>query len=81
MKPAAEAPIKAALPAANPSKPNAAVPVATPAVATAKKPDRVLMERVVDMPPGSAGALLVQPEPPALASAGSQPVKLPAQRQ
>jgi hypothetical protein len=81
VKPAAEAPIKAALPAANPPKPNAAVPVATPAAATAKKPDRVLMERVVDMPPGSTGALLVQPQPPALASAGSQPVKLPAQQQ
>lgn len=80
-KPAAEAPVTAALPVANPPKSTAAVPVATPAVATAKKPDRVLMERVVDMPPGSAGALLVQPEAPALASAGSQPVKLPAQQQ
>lgn len=79
-KPAAEAPVKASVPAAAPPKPNAAIPDAAPAVATAKKPDRVLMERVVDAPSGTTGALLLQPEPPALASAGSEPIKLPAQR-
>jgi len=79
-RPAADATIKASLPAAAPAKPEAAVPAATPAVATSKKIDRVLMERVVDVPPGTTGALLVQPEPPSLASAGSQPIKLPAER-
>jgi hypothetical protein len=58
-----------------------AISAATPAVATAKKPDRVLMERVVDAPPGTMGALATQPaEPPSLASAGSEPVKLPPQQ-
>jgi hypothetical protein len=81
VKPAAEAPVKANLPAAAPPKPSAAIPVAAPAVATARKPDRVLMERVVDTPPGTVGALATQPaEPPSLASAGSEPVKLPAQQ-
>jgi hypothetical protein len=82
VKPAAEAPIKANLPVAIPPKQSAAVPAATPAVATVRKPDRVLMERVVDTPPGSVGALATQTaEPPSLASAGSEPVKLPPQQQ
>jgi hypothetical protein len=76
----AEAPIKTSLPVAAPPKPSAPVIAAAPAVATAKKPDRVLIERVVDTPPGTTGALLVQSQPPALASAGSEPIKLPAQR-
>jgi hypothetical protein len=86
-KPAAETPIKAgllkaSLPVAVPPKQTAAVPAATPAVATARKPDRVLMERVVDMPPGTMGALATQTaEPPSLAPAGSEPVKLPPQQQ
>jgi hypothetical protein len=81
-KPAAEAPVKASLPPATPPKQSTALPVAAPAVATARKPDRVLMERVVDTPPGTAGALGAQPaEPPSLASAGSKPVKLPPQQQ
>jgi len=79
-KPAAEAPIKANLPDAAPPKFNAAPAVTTRA--TAKKPDRVLMERVVDTPPGTAGVLVTLPaEPPSLASAGSEPVKLPPQQQ
>jgi lipoprotein-anchoring transpeptidase ErfK/SrfK len=80
--PAAAAPAKASLPAAAPPKQSTALPVAAPAVATARKPDRVLMERVVDTPPGTMGALATQPaEPPSLASAGSEPVKLPPQQQ
>src|SRR4051794_10746279 len=42
----AEAPIKTSLPVAAPPKPSAPVIAAAPAVATAKKPDRVLIERV-----------------------------------
>ncbi len=77
-KPAAEAPVKASLPAAAAPKLNVAPAVTT--AATAKKPDRVLIERVADMPPGTQGALFTLPaEPPALASAGSEPVKLPAE--
>ena len=80
MKPAAEAPIKASMPAVAVPKQSAAISAATPAGATAKKPDRVLMERVVDAPPGTVGALATQAaEPPSLASAGSEPVKLPPQ--
>lgn len=79
-KPAAEAPIKASLPVAAPPKLNAAPSVMT--TATAKKPDRVLMERVVDTQPGTAGVLVTLPaEPPSLASAGSEPVKIPPQQQ
>ncbi|AMN45180.1 L,D-transpeptidase [Rhodoplanes sp. Z2-YC6860] len=77
-KPAAAAPIKASLPVVAAPKQSAATPV----VATAKKPDRVLMERMVDAPPGTMGALATRPaEPPSLASAGSEPVKLPPQQQ
>jgi hypothetical protein len=79
-KPAGEAPIKANLPAAHPPKLNGGVTATTPAPATLKpKPDRVLMERLHDTMPGTTGAVLVQPEPPALA--GSAPVKLPAEQQ
>ena len=79
-KPAAEVPVKADLPAAAAPKLNAALAVTK--TATARKPDRVLMERVVDTPPGTAGALATQPaEPPSLASAGSEPIKLPPQQQ
>lgn len=82
VKPAAEAPTKASLPVIAPPKVQAATPIAVLAVVTARKPDRVLMERVVDTPPGTTGALATQPaEPPSLASAGSEPVKLPPQQQ
>jgi hypothetical protein len=81
VKPAVEAPIKASMPVVALPKQSDAISAATPAVATAKKPDRVLMERVVDAPPGTMGALATQPaEPPSLASAGSEPVKLPPQQ-
>jgi hypothetical protein len=79
-KPAAEAPIKANLPVANPPKLDGGVTTTAPAPGT-PKPNRVLMERLLDTMPGTTGAVLVQPEPPALASAGSEPVKLPPQQQ
>jgi hypothetical protein len=81
-KPATEAPIKASLPAAHSPKLNAPVTTMTPVPATLKpKPDRVLLERHLDTMPGTTGAVLLQPaEPPALASAGSKPIALPAQQ-
>jgi hypothetical protein len=78
-KPAAEAPIKASVPAANSSKLNGAVPATTPA--SAPKPNRVLLDRILDTAPGTTGAVTVLPAEPSLASAGSKPVALPPQRQ
>jgi hypothetical protein len=79
-KPAAEAPIKASVPAANPPKLNGAVPATTPASAM-PKPNRVLLDRILDTAPGTTGAVTVLPAEPSLASAGSKPVALPAQQQ
>jgi hypothetical protein len=62
---------------------NAPVTTTAPVPAALKpKPDRVLLERHLDTAPGTTGAVLIQPgEPPALAAAGSEPIKIPAQQQ
>ncbi|MBX9827886.1 MAG: L,D-transpeptidase family protein [Xanthobacteraceae bacterium] len=71
-QPDPEAPVKASLPVANPPKlatPGTVAPPLAPA-----KPERVLLERIVETAPGSTGTVLVQPvEPPQPASSSSMP--------
>jgi hypothetical protein len=72
-KPAPEAAVKVSAPVA--SLPKLATPgaVAPPSLAVAK-PERILLERIVDTAPGSAGTVFIQPaEPPSLASSSSKP--------
>ena len=79
-KPDPEAPVKASLPVAKLPKLATAGTVAPPSLASMKS-DRVLLERIVDTAPGSAGTLFIQPaEPPSLASSSAQPATLGVMR-
>jgi hypothetical protein len=72
-RPAPEAQVKTSPPVAN--LPKLATPgaVAPPSLASVKS-ERILLERIVDTAPGSAGTVFIQPaEPPSLASSSSAP--------
>jgi hypothetical protein len=64
--------------AVNTSPPKLTTPGAAPPPALASvKSERILLERIVDTAPGSAGTVFIQPvEPPSLASSSSTPATL-----